>query len=108
MHARSETLDSLMTDVPDLVRVAVISPIGNSIHSSLSAVISMAQAVPNVCFSRKVFQKHQVNWNADCGTIQDQPGSVSCGLLTILLSFLTSMLVGCYLKTKVISVHNKN
>ena len=35
-----------MTDVPDFVRVAVVAPIGNSDHSSLSAVISMAQAVP--------------------------------------------------------------
>ena len=46
-HARGGTLDLLMTDVPDLVRVAaVVAPIGNSDHSSLSAVISMAQAVP--------------------------------------------------------------
>ena len=34
-----------MTDVPDIVWVAVEAPIGNSDHSSLSAVISMAQAV---------------------------------------------------------------
>ena len=47
-----------MTDVPDLVRVAVVAPIGNSYHSSLSAVIWMAQAVPNLCVSRKVFLKH--------------------------------------------------
>ena len=46
-HARGETLDLLMTDVPDLELVAVGAPIGNSDHSSLSAVISMAQAVPN-------------------------------------------------------------
>ena len=51
-HARSGTLDLLMTDVPDLVRVSVVAPIGNSDHSSLSAVISMAQAVPNLCVSR--------------------------------------------------------
>ena len=38
-HARGGTLDLLMTDVPDLVRVAVVAPIGNSDHSSLSAVI---------------------------------------------------------------------
>ena len=38
-HARGEALDLLMTDVPDLVRVAVAAPIGNSDHSSLSAVI---------------------------------------------------------------------
>ena len=41
-HARGGTLDLLMTDVPDLVRVPVVAPIGNSDHSSLSAVISMA------------------------------------------------------------------
>ena len=39
-HARGKTLDLLITDVPDLVRVAVVTPIGNSDHSSLSAVIS--------------------------------------------------------------------
>ena len=41
------TLDLLMTDVLDLLRVAVVAPMGNSDHSSLSAVTSMAQAVPN-------------------------------------------------------------
>ena len=60
-HARGGTLDLLMTEVPDFVRVAVVAPIGNSDHSSLSAVISMAQAVPNLCVSRKIFLKHQVN-----------------------------------------------
>ena len=60
-RARGGTLD-LMTDVPDLVRVAVVAVVGNSDHSSLSAVISMAQAVPNLCVSRKVFLIHQVNW----------------------------------------------
>ena len=54
-HARRRTLDLLMTDVRDLVRVAVVAPIGNTEHSSLSAVISMAQPVPNLCVSRKVF-----------------------------------------------------
>ena len=49
-----------MTDVPDLVQVAVVAPIGNSDHSSPSTVISMAQAVSNLCVSRKVFLKHQV------------------------------------------------
>ena len=45
-HARGGTIDLLMTDVPDLLRVSVAAPIGNSDHSSLSAVISMDQAVP--------------------------------------------------------------
>ena len=63
-HARGGTLYLLMTDVTDLVRVAVVAPMGNSDHSALSAVISMAQAVQNLCVIRKVFLKHQVNWNS--------------------------------------------
>ena len=53
-HDHGGRLDLLMTGVPDLVRVAVVAPIGNSDHSSLSAVIAMAQAVPNLRVSRKV------------------------------------------------------
>ena len=56
-----------MTDVPHLVRVVVVAPIGNSDHSSLSAVISMVQAVPNMWVSRKV------NFNTVCGATQDLP-----------------------------------
>ena len=35
------TVELPMTDVPDLVGIAVVAPIGNSDHPSLSAVISM-------------------------------------------------------------------
>ena len=49
INVRGGTLDLLMTDVLDLVRVTVALPIGNSDHSFLSAVISMAQAVPHLC-----------------------------------------------------------
>ena len=72
-HARVGTLDLLMSDVPDVVRVAVVAPIGNSDHSSLSAAISMAQTVPNFCVRRKIFLKHQVNWNTVCGEIRELP-----------------------------------
>ena len=48
-HARGGILDLLMTDVPDLIRVAVVASIGNSDHSLLSAVILTAQTVPNFC-----------------------------------------------------------
>ena len=68
-HARGGTLDLLMTDVPELVRVAVVAPMGISDHSSLSAVISMAESVPNLCVSRKVSR----NWNTVCGAIRDLP-----------------------------------
>ena len=72
-HARGGTLDLLMTDVPDLAWVSAAAPIGNSEHSSLSAVISMAQTVPNLCVHRKVFLKHQVNCNTVYGEMQDLP-----------------------------------
>ena len=36
--ARGGTLEIMITDVPDLVRVAVGAPVGNSDHPSLSAV----------------------------------------------------------------------
>ena len=57
-HARGGTLDLLMTDAPDIIRVAVVATIRNSDHSSLSAVILMAPAVPNLYVGRKVFLKH--------------------------------------------------
>ena len=72
-HARGGISDLLMTDVPNLIRVAVVAPIGNSDHSSLSAVISMAQSVPNLCVSRKVFLKHQVNWNTVRDAMRNLP-----------------------------------
>ena len=72
-HAHGEALDLLMTDVPDLVWVGVVAPVGNSDHSSLPAITLMAQAVPNLCVSRKVFLKCQVNWNTVCSVIRNLP-----------------------------------
>ena len=99
-----------MTDVPDLVRFVVVAPIGNSDHSSLSAVISRAQVVPNLCVSRKVFLKHQVNWNTVCGVIQELPWHniwLSDNPVEVLNDNL-SLLVGRYVPTKVIHVRNKD
>ena len=109
-HARGRTLDLLMTDVPDLVRVAVLATIINSDHSFLSAVISMAQEVPNLCVSRKVSLKHQANWNTVCGAIRELPWRniwLSDNLAEVLNEHL-SLLVGRYVPTKVISVCNKD
>ena len=107
-HARGGTFALLMTDVPDQVRVAVVAQIGNSNHLSLSAVISMAQAVPNLCVSRKVFLKHQVNWNTVCGAIRELPWHniwLSDNPVEVLNEHL-SLLVGRHVPTKVISVRN--
>ena len=60
IHARGGALDLLMTDVPDLVRVAVAAPIGNSDYPTLSTVISMERVIPNLCVIRKVLMELQV------------------------------------------------
>ena len=33
----------------------------------------MAQAVPNLFISKRVFLKNKVNWNTVCGAMQDLP-----------------------------------
>ena len=71
-HARYGTPDLLMTDIHDLVPVPAVAPIGNADHSSLSVVISISQAVPNL-YVRNMFFHHGINWNAVCGVIQDLP-----------------------------------
>ena len=70
----------------------------------------MAQAVPNLCVSRKVFLKHQVNWNTVCGAMQDLPwrniwsadNPVEVSKEHLLL------LVRCFVPTKIIRVRNKD
>ena len=88
--------------------VAVVAPIGNLDHSSLSAVISMAQDVPNLCVTRKVFLKHQVNWDTVCGAIQILPWRnrwLADNPVEVLNEHL-SLLIGRYVPTKVIRMRN--
>ena len=102
--------DLPMTDVPDLVQVAFVAPIGNSDHSSLLAVISMVLAVPNFCVSRKVFLKHQVNWNTVSGAIQNLPWRniwSADNSLEVLNEHLL-LLVGYFVAAQVIRLRNKD
>ena len=85
-HARGGTLNLLMIDVPDLVRVAVVAPIVNSDHSSLSTVISMAQAVTNLIVSMKVIMHIKLIAIQFAVKYRIIPGE-TFGLLTILLRF---------------------
>ena len=105
-HARGGTLDLLMTDVPNLVEAVVVAPIGNSDHSSVSAVIKMAQAIPNVGVGKKVFLLHQINWNIVCGVIRDLPWHNICFAYdpVEVLNEHLSLLVLHYVPTKVIHV----
>ena len=88
--ASGGTLDLLMTDVPDPVRVAVVEPISNWDHYSLSAVISMTQAVPNLFVNRKVFLKNKLIGMLSMVLQGICPG-ITFGLLTILLRFRTNV-----------------
>ena len=109
-HARGWTLDLLIINVPDLERVAVAAPIGNSDHSSLTGVLYVALAIPNLCVSRKVFLKHQVNWNTVCGAIQDLPRrNIWSGDNPVeVLNEHLLLQVGRFVPTKVIRVRNKD
>ena len=69
----------------------------------------MAQAVPNLCVRRKVFLKHQVNWNTISSAIQDFP---SCSHWSAdnpveVLNKHLLLLVGRYVSNKVIRVCSK-
>ena len=70
----------------------------------------MAQAVPNLCVARKVFLKHQVNWNRVCAVIQNLPwGNIWLvdNPVEVLNEHL-SLLVGRHAPTKVIRVRDKD
>ena len=68
----------------------------------MSAVISMAQAVPNLCVSWKVFLKHEVDW-------KDRPwrNIWSDDHPVEVLNEHLSLLVGRFVTIKVIRVRNK-
>ena len=99
-----------MTDVPDLVRVAVVAPLDRSDHSSLSTAISMAQAIPNLCASRRVLVKHRVNWSAVYDAIGVLPWRCiwSTDKPVEMLNVHLSQLVERFVPSKVIHVRNKD
>ena len=70
----------------------------------------MAQAVQNLCVSRKAFLKNQVNWNKVWGAIQDLPwhNIWSAGNPPEVLNEHLPLPVGRYVATKVINVNNKD
>ena len=88
-HSRGETLDLLITDVPDVAWVVVVAQIGNSDHSYLSVVISMAQEVQTYVWVRNSWSIKSIV----CGAIRIYPG-VTFVLLTILLRFWMNICPG--------------
>ena len=78
--------------------MTVAAQLGNSDHSSLSTAISMAQAVPNLCVSRKVLLKHRANWTAVCYAISELPLRSICSADNSLeiLNVHMPLLVECF------------
>ena len=110
MHVVELLTSCMITDVLDLVRVAVVAPVDNSHHSSLSAVVSIEQTIPNLCVSKKVIPKKQINLNAVFGAIQNLLWHtiwLANNHVEVLNEHL-SLLVGSDVPTKVIRVHNKD
>ena len=70
----------------------------------------MAQAVPNLCVSRKVFLKHQVHWNTVCDAMQDLPWhNIWSAVFPVeVLNEHLLLLVGRFVPTKIIRVRNKD
>ena len=56
-HARIENLDLLMTDVPDLVWVAVVAPLGSSDHGGMITVGLIRKQVLSMTSSRGTAHK---------------------------------------------------
>ena len=72
-HVRGGTLDLLMTDIFDLVRAAVVAPKGNSYQASISAVIPISQAVPNLLVGKFSFNIKSIRTQYVVKLIQDLP-----------------------------------
>ena len=109
-HAPGGTLDLLITDVPDLVWVAIVAPLGSSDNSSHSVAISIAQAIPNRCFSRRMLLKHRVNWTAVYDAIGELPWRSIWNADNPVerLNVHFSLLVERFVLMKVICVRNKD
>ena len=63
-HIHGNPLDLLLTDVPGLVSVEVLGPLGTSDHSVLSVRVQLSQSFPEVTVNREVYLKNRVDWAA--------------------------------------------
>ena len=69
----------------------------------------MAQAVPNLRVSKKVFLKHKVNWNMVCGEMQDLPWrNIWSDKPFEVLNEHLLLLVGRFVRSRIIRVRNKD
>ena len=62
-HRAGNCLDLVFTDVPDLVSVNVVSPVGGSDHSTLKLSLLIRQKMVATSYRRQIYLKHNVNWD---------------------------------------------
>ena len=68
-HIAGNRLDLVMTDIPDIVNVAVGTPLGTS-DQFVSCVLRVEQSVPEYNVSNTVFLKHHTNWDSVCSVVR--------------------------------------
>lgn len=56
------TVQILFGDVPDLVRIVVIAPVGRSGQPSLSIVVVTHPVISDSCIYYEVFRKSKADW----------------------------------------------
>ena len=62
-HRAGNCLDLVLTNVPALVNIDVLCPVGTSDHSCLSLTLKLSQSVPSFHIVKEVFLKGRVNWD---------------------------------------------
>ena len=62
-HSAGGCLDLVFTDVTALTEATVGAPIGRSDHSHIALRLKVAQNIPDVVVSQKVFLKSRANWD---------------------------------------------
>ena len=61
-HIGGNTLDLVITDVPDTVDVVVVTPLGTSDHYFVSCLFCVKQSLLKYNVRSTVFLKHRINW----------------------------------------------
>ena len=85
-HARGGTLDLMMSDVPDLVRVSVVAPIGNSDHPLCQQLLRWVRLFRTCVLVGKFSLNIKLIGIRFVVQCRSYPG-VTFGLLTIMLRF---------------------
>ena len=99
-HIGGNTLDLVITDVPDTVDVVVVTPLGTSDHCFVSCLFCVKQSLLNYNVRSTVFLKHRINWVSVRSAVRSFTLSAilkSADLLVALIDLLVRSLVGMFL-----------